>query len=67
MGGELDHLDISTLSQALASRTGSALMILNWIDQQAALDDLLAIISEARAIALDTEFVRVSTFHPKRV
>ena len=40
-------------------------MILSWIDQQAALDDLLAIISEARAITLDTEFVRVSTFHPK--
>ena len=27
-------------------------MILNWIDQQAALDDLLAIISEARALLI---------------
>ena len=40
-------------------------MIFSWIDQQAALDDLLAVISEAQTIALDTEFVRVSTFHPK--
>jgi ribonuclease D len=40
-------------------------MVLNWIDQQAALDDLVAIISESPAITLDTEFVRVSTFHPR--
>ena len=39
--------------------------VLNWIDQQAALDDLVAIISASPAITLDTEFVRVSTFHPK--
>ena len=39
--------------------------VLNWIDQQAALDDLIAVISESPAITLDTEFVRVSTFHPK--
>ncbi|MBU25571.1 MAG: hypothetical protein CMD99_06025 [Gammaproteobacteria bacterium] len=40
-------------------------MVLDWIDQQAALDDLVAIILESSAIAIDTEFVRVSTFHPK--
>ena len=39
--------------------------VLNWIDQQVALDDLVAIIAESPAVTLDTEFVRVSTFHPK--
>lgn len=39
--------------------------VLNWIDQQTALDNLIVIISESPTITLDTEFVRVSTFHPK--
>jgi len=41
------------------------LTVLNWIDQQAALDNLIGLISESPVITLDTEFVRVSTFHPK--
>lgn len=40
-------------------------MVPGWIDQQEALDLLVARLSEQETIGLDTEFVRVSTFHPK--
>lgn len=36
-----------------------------WIDQQRQLDTLVSAIHDASTIGLDTEFVRVSTFHPK--
>ena len=36
-----------------------------WIDQQGTLDSLVDTIQSASSIGLDTEFVRVSTFHPK--
>ncbi len=36
-----------------------------WIDQQLQLDALTIAVENAATIGLDTEFVRVSTFHPK--
>lgn len=36
-----------------------------WIDHQAELDALVEQVGNTSAIGLDTEFVRVSTFHPK--
>jgi len=41
------------------------LTIAGWIDQQAPLDALVERVTAAEVIGLDTEFVRVSTFHPK--
>jgi ribonuclease D len=41
------------------------LIAIGWIDQQAKLDSLVDQVADANAIGLDTEFVRVSTFHPK--
>lgn len=39
--------------------------VVGWIDHQAELDALVEQVADADAIGLDTEFVRVSTFHPK--
>ena len=36
-----------------------------WIDHQTHLDALTDVLADAPLIGLDTEFVRVSTFHPK--
>jgi ribonuclease D len=36
-----------------------------WIDHQAELDALVEDVADASIIGLDTEFVRISTFHPK--
>jgi len=41
------------------------LSVSGWIDQQAQLDTLVRAISDSSTIGLDTEFVRVSTFHPR--
>jgi len=41
------------------------LSVSGWIDQQAQLDTLVGAIHGASTIGLDTEFVRVSTFHPR--
>ena len=39
--------------------------VLDWIDQQSQLDMLITAVKNAAKIGLDTEFVRISTFHPK--
>ena len=39
--------------------------ISDWIDQQSQLDMLITAVENAATIGLDTEFVRMSTFHPK--
>ena len=37
----------------------------DWIDQQSQLDTLITAVENATTVGLDTEFVRISTFHPK--
>ena len=39
--------------------------VLGWIDQQSQLDALITAVGSSSTIGLDTEFVRISTFHPK--
>jgi len=41
------------------------LSVSDWIDQQSQLDTLITAVENAATIGLDTEFVRISTFHPK--
>ena len=39
--------------------------VADWIDQQSQLDTLITAVENATTIGLDTEFVRISTFHPR--